>query len=191
MASPVRFAVVDVETTGLSPERDHLLQVAVVVLDADGTVVDRWSSFVRPRFWPFTRIGPRSIHGITRRQLRHGRSLAAVMREVARRTEGAVLVAHNASFDTEFLERAAHRSGVPLHWAARVCTLQLSRRLDPERRLSHRLADVCARYDIELDRPHDALADAEATASVLPHLLAAHGLPPGPRPAQLAALEVS
>ena len=52
----------------------------------------------------------------------------------------------------------------------------LSRRLDPDRQLSHRLADLCARYDVALDRPHDALADAAATAAVLPHLLAAHGV---------------
>jgi len=42
--------------------------------------------------------------------------------------------------------------------------------------LSHRLADLCSRYDIQLVRPHDALADADATAAVLPHLLQAHGI---------------
>jgi DNA polymerase-3 subunit epsilon len=52
----------------------------------------------------------------------------------------------------------------------------MSRRLDPDRELSHRLADVCTRYGVVLDRPHDALGDAEATASVLPHLLAAHDI---------------
>jgi DNA polymerase-3 subunit epsilon len=180
--------VIDVETSGLSPEHHHLLQVAVVVLDVDGTVVDRWSSYVRPRWWPFTRTGPTWLHGITRRRLRRGRPVAEVLREVARRTDGAVLVAHNAAFDTEFLLRAARQHGVPLRWVGQLCTLQLSRRLDPDRQLSHRLADVCARYGIEVDRPHDALADAEATAALLPHLLAAHGVPPGPTTSQLDAL---
>ena len=41
---------------------------------------------------------------------------------------------------------------------------------------SHRLTDVCERYGVSLDRPHDALADAAATAEVLPHLLASHGI---------------
>jgi DNA polymerase-3 subunit epsilon len=50
----------------------------------------------------------------------------------------------------------------------------MSRRLDPDREQSHRLADVCERYGVSLERPHDALADAEATAAVLPHLLRAH-----------------
>ena len=57
-----------------------------------------------------------------------------------------------------------------------LCTLRMSRALDPDRQLSHRLADLCARYDVMLVRPHDALADADATAAVLPHLLRAHGI---------------
>ncbi|MFP5486845.1 MAG: exonuclease domain-containing protein, partial [Acidimicrobiia bacterium] len=50
------------------------------------------------------------------------------------------------------------------------------RRLDPDRSQSHRLADACARFGITNDRPHDALHDARATAQLLPHLLAAHGV---------------
>jgi DNA polymerase III epsilon subunit-like protein len=57
-----------------------------------------------------------------------------------------------------------------------LCTLRMSRALDPERRLRHRLTDLCDRYGVALVRPHDALADADATAAVLPHLLRAHGV---------------
>ena len=63
------FAVVDVETSGLRPGRDHVLQIAVVTVDASGDVVDRWSTLVRRRRW-WHRVGPRHIHGITRRSLR-------------------------------------------------------------------------------------------------------------------------
>jgi len=74
-----------------------------------------------------------------------------------------------------FLQKAAARNGITLALEQPLCTLRLSRQLDPERQLSHRLGDMCARYDIHLTRPHDALADADATAAVLPHLLRAHG----------------
>jgi DNA polymerase III epsilon subunit-like protein len=40
--------------------------------------------------------------------------------------------------------------------------------------MSHKLKDVAARYGKSTDRPHDALADAQLTAAVLPDLLAAH-----------------
>jgi DNA polymerase-3 subunit epsilon len=95
---------------------------------------------------------------------------------LANRLEGAVLVAHNASFDLGFLHKAAAEVGVALPIASSLCTLQLSRQLDPQRVLSHRLSSICDRYDVVLVRPHDALADADATAAVLPHLLAAHGI---------------
>jgi DNA polymerase III subunit epsilon len=175
-AEPVRFAVVDVETSGLSVRRSRLLQVGVVVVDADGVVTDRWGSFVRPRNrWVF-RLGPRDVHGIDRATLRRAPRVHVVLGELARRLDGAVFVAHNASFDLAFLRRAADLAGVPLPIGATLCTLRLSRRLDPERRLSHRLADLCQRYDVVHARHHDALADATATAAVLPHLLAAHGI---------------
>jgi DNA polymerase III subunit epsilon len=86
------------------------------------------------------------------------------------------VVAHNAEFDAAFLRKAAKSYGVDLPIGQPLCTLKLSRRLDPDRQRSHRLADVCARYGVELLRPHDALADADATAAVLPHLLRAHGI---------------
>ena len=171
---PVHFAVVDVETSGLSAERHRLLQIGVVVVDASGTQLDHWSSFVRPRNRLWFRVGPRRIHGISRRSLRHAPPAGDVLDALIRHLDGCVVVAHNASFDLAFLHEAARRAGKVLPVSASLCTLSLSRRLDPDRRQSHRLGAICERYGVTLDRPHDALADAEATAAVLPYLLAAH-----------------
>ncbi|NDF68405.1 MAG: hypothetical protein EB143_02630, partial [Actinobacteria bacterium] len=81
---------------------------------------------------------------------------------------------HNAKFDLGFLRSDSVRLEVPLKVTGPLCTLTLSRRLDPERTMSHKLRDVAARYGKSTDRPHDALADALLTAAVLPSLLAAH-----------------
>ncbi len=172
----MRFAVVDVETTGLSPRRHRILQVAVVVVDADGQVLDRWSSYVRPRWGRLSRLGPRHIHGITHRDLRDAPGIDAVLAELAGHLDGAVLTAHNLPFDIAFLREASRRSGTPLPTSRGLCTLDLSRRLDPDRQLRHRLGDLCERHGVTVVRPHDALADADATALVVPHLLAAHGV---------------
>lgn len=171
----LRFAVVDLETSGLSPRRHQILQVAVVVVDAEGHVIERWSSLVRPRHGVWSRVGPRHVHGITRRRLIGAPRVAPVLDTMTSLLDGAVFTAHNAAFDAAFLTAAAARSGVQLALPQTVCTLQLSRRLDPERSLSHRLGDACARHGIHVDNPHDALADAEATAALLPHLIRAHG----------------
>lgn len=169
-----RFAVVDIETSGLSTRRHRILQVAVVTVEG-GEIVDEWSSLVRLG-WPLQRVGPRRVHGIDRRMLRHAPRRRHVLTELATRLDGAVITAHNVRFDWPFITRAARRSRVMLGSSPRLCTLRLSRRLDPDRRLSHRLGDVCERYGVTNDRPHDALHDARATAAVLPHLLAAHGV---------------
>jgi DNA polymerase-3 subunit epsilon len=173
-ASLPRFAVVDIETSGLSTRRHRILQVAVVTVD-HGAIVDEWSSLIALR-WPFQRVGPRRVHGIDRAALRGAPRTRAVLTELARRLDGTVVTAHNVGFDWPFIVRAARRAHVELPDRPRLCTLRLSRRLDPERARSHRLADVCARYGITNDRPHDALHDARATAEILPHLLAEHGV---------------
>ena len=167
-----RFAVVDIETSGLSLRRHRILQVAAVTVE-NGVIVDEWSSLVRLR-WPWQRVGPRAVHGIERRSLRTAPDRPQVLRELADRLDGTVFTAHNAAFDWSFIERAARRDRVTLPPVQRLCTLRLSRRLDPDRTASHRLDDLCLRYDVSNDRPHHALYDARATAAVLPHLLAAH-----------------
>ncbi|MBU6316424.1 MAG: 3'-5' exonuclease [Acidobacteria bacterium] len=172
----VRFAVVDVETSGLSHSEHHVLQVGVVTVDSDGNVLDRWSSLVRPRNRWFFRVGPTHVHGIRRRDVRKAPPAEQVMHQLAGRLEGARFVAHNAPFDLGFVRKAADQAGVDLPIEQPLCTLRLSRALDPERTMSHKLTDVCERYGVSLDRPHDALADAEATAAILPHLLRAHGV---------------
>lgn len=172
----VRFAVVDVETSGLSIRRDRVLQVGVVVVDGTGEVVDRWASLVRPRRRWFFRVGPTRLHGIHRRDVARAPRLDEVFSRLLPSLDGAVFVAHNASFDLAFLRKAALEVGVDLPIEQSLCTLRLSRELDPGRSLSHRLGALCERYEVTLVRPHDALADADATAAVLPHLLAAHGI---------------
>ncbi len=172
IAALPRFAVVDIETSGLSTRRHRILQVAVVTVD-DGEIIDEWMSLIALR-WPLQRVGPRDVHGITRKRLRGAPKQSDVLAELAARLDNAVFTAHNVRFDWQFIERAARRSGVAVSPSHRLCTLRLSRSLDPERQLSHRLGDLCERYGISNDRPHDALHDARATAEALPHLLTEH-----------------
>lgn len=172
-----RFAVVDLETSGFSTRKHRILQLGMVTVEGDGSVVDQWSTLVKLR-WPLSRVGPTHVHGLRRRDLRGAPPIDHVLDEFSERLGTSIFTAHNARFDAEFIERALerrsrrHECGDAL--TQRLCTLRMSRRLDPDRELSHRLGDVCTRYGVSLDRPHDALADAMATAEILPHLLRAH-----------------
>ncbi|MGB0114049.1 MAG: 3'-5' exonuclease [Ilumatobacteraceae bacterium] len=190
MALP-HFAVVDLETSGFSTRRHRILQLGMVTVDADGRVVDQWATMVKLR-WRLQRVGPTHVHGITRSTLQGAPPLDKVLDELGQRLDGSIFTAHNASFDASFLARAVRRrpadDPVRTGIEPRLCTLRMSRKLDPDRALSHRLTDVCERYGVPLDRPHEALADATATAAILPHLLAAHGIT---EPDQLTPFYVS
>jgi DNA polymerase-3 subunit epsilon len=164
-----RFAVLDVETSGLRPDRHRLLQIGVVRVLGDGTVIDRWDTLLRA---PWRPLGGRDIHGLSRRSLRGAPRLRQVAGQLAAALDGSIVCAHNAEFDWLFVSRGLRRAGVPPPDVVRLCTLRLSRSLDPERERSHRLGDLCLRYQVPLTRAHDAAADAAATAALLPLLLA-------------------
>lgn len=170
------FAVVDVETTGLHFDRDQILQIAVVLQDWTAHPTSVWSTYVRPsQFWSRD-LGPQHVHGISRRKLILAPTTAKTMRKFAQLTSGRILVAHNAEFDTKFLKTAALENHIDLNWAGVLCTLKLSRKLDPKREQTHKLSTLCEKYGVALDQAHHAEHDARATAEVLPHLLSAHGI---------------
>ena len=172
----IRFAVVDTDTTGLSGTDDYVLQLGVVVARANGTIEDQYETFVRRNFWKPGRLGAFKVHGITRRNLWRGISPNEMLERLNKYLSMTIFVAHNAKFDIAFLTSEATRAKTTINLNGPLDTLKLSRALDPKRSLSHRLKDVTARYNVVVDRPHDALADALGTALVLPHLLRAHNI---------------
>ncbi|HLS33026.1 MAG TPA: 3'-5' exonuclease, partial [Brevibacterium sp.] len=62
-----RFAVIDVETTGLSPEHERIIELAIVRADEHGRPLDQWVS----RLQPDRPVGATHVHGITEADLAH------------------------------------------------------------------------------------------------------------------------
>src|SRR6476659_4623573 len=121
-----RFAVLDVETSGLRPDRHRVLQIGVVRVLGDGTVIDRWDTLLRA---PWRPLGGRDIHGLSRRTLRGAPRMRQVAGELASALDGSIVCAHNAEFDWLFVSRGLRRSGLPPPDVLRLCTLRLSRSL--------------------------------------------------------------
>lgn len=92
------------------------------------------------------------------------------------RCAGAIPVAHNAAFDLSFLRAEASRLGRQLHIDPVLCSLTLSRSLDPQRTRSHKLVDLARHYGVTQLPTHDALADSTTTAAVLAHLVREAGI---------------
>jgi DNA polymerase III alpha subunit (gram-positive type) len=171
LVSSKRFAIVDTETTGLFPANDRVLQIGVVIVRGDGTIEHQFATHVKRLVFKPGRLGAHHVHGITRSDLLRGMPPEAALHELQELLQGAVFTAHNADFDLGFLRAEASRANFALHIPSHICTLRMSRALDPKSTRSHKLSEIAKRYNIVNERQHDALADALITAAVLPRLL--------------------
>lgn len=162
----IPFAVLDVETTGLSPARDRIIEIAVVRCATDGTVIDEWSTLVDPGRDP----GPTHIHGISASDLDGAPPFADIAEELSQRLSGHMLTAHNLSFDAGFLVAEYERASLALPDQSALCTLQLARHtlrgLD-----GYSLAACAAALGIDHPNAHRALPDTRITASVLRQMI--------------------
>ena len=160
------IAVIDFETTGISPGQGARATEIAAVLVRGGRIVDRFASLMHSgeRVSPFIE----QLTGISNAMLRDAPQAAQVMREVCRFTRGLPLLAHNAAFDRGFWRGEAQRAGLdedPAHEFA--CSMLLSRRLYPLA-ANHRLGTLAALHHLpSTGRAHRALADAEVTAHLL------------------------
>ncbi|MEJ5990306.1 3'-5' exonuclease [Ramlibacter sp. PS3R-8] len=159
------IAVIDFETTGLSPTSgDRATEIAIVLLE--GTkVVARFQSLMNAgvRIPAFIE----SYTGISNDMIRTAPPAAQVMGDAARFVRGARLVAHNASFDRRFWSAELSRLGDGHEDHPFACTMLLSRRLYPQAG-SYRLGSLAAFHAIpSAGRAHRAMADAEVAAALL------------------------
>lgn len=172
----VSFAVVDVETTGVDPTSDRIIQMAAVVVDTSGEVVEEWTTVVRPESPAEYRHGAEHVHGISAAEVEAGMPLREALSRLWSMSHGRVFTAHNARFDIGFLHAESARVGIDTRVKTWVDTLELSRRVDITRQRRHSLDALCDHYGIERTRAHEAHSDASATARLLFRIVADLGL---------------
>lgn len=153
--------VIDFETTGLSPNLgERAIEVGAVLL-SNNQIVDRFQSLMNPgkRISGFIE----DYTGITNKMLSSAPSIAEAMGELKNFIGSHHLVAHNASFDSRFLDaefdRIKHKRNNEF-----ACSLLISRRIYPEAP-NHKLETLVRYKNLKTDGVHHrALADAEMTA---------------------------
>ncbi len=160
------FAVVDVETTGLSPEEERIVEVGVVILDPAGVELSSFCTLVDPDRHP----GPTHVHGISPQMLAGAPTFTSIQPFLAHQLSGRVVVGHNVEgFDLAFLRAECRRAGgdelVPAY-VPTVDTLEVAQRhLGLPCRA--RLVDCCSHFGLSWDDHHSALGDARVTAALL------------------------
>lgn len=156
------FVVFDIETTGLSKEIESITEIGAVKV-VDGKIIDRFSTFVNPE-----RPIPAEITkltGITNEMVADAPVITEILPKFLEFCQDAVLVAHNANFDTGFIRLNAERKcGIEVKNTV-LDTLELSRALLPELK-KHKLDIICEQLGVSLEGHHRAVNDAEATAEV-------------------------
>ena len=154
-------AVIDFETTGLSPAMgDRATEVAVVIV-ADGKIVDRYQSLMNGgvRIPAFIE----ALTGISSAMIRKAPPAAEVMKALAEFVGDVPLVAHNASFDSKFLDAEWLRINQRRQQEF-ACSMLLARRIYPAAPY-HKLGTLVRHLALpSAARHHRALADAEMTA---------------------------
>ena len=165
------LVALDLETSGLDPLDDRIVQAAVVLVAANGAVADTsWDGIVDPGV-PIP-VGTSNIHGITtERARREGISPVEALRRIARLIDVAIdeaipLVIYNAPFDWPFVLAEAQRHDVSISTPAIIDPLVIDRAVDRYRRGSRKLDAMAAHYGHDLNQAHDARADAIAAVAI-------------------------
>ena len=162
-----RIAVIDFETTGISPSSScRATEIAVVIME-QGVIVERYQSLMNAgvRIPSFIE----SLTGISNSMLRTAPPAERVMNEVAEFVGLTPLVAHNASFDQKFWDFELSRIKRNREQSF-ACSMLLARRLMPGAP-NHKLGTLTSWAGLpHTGKAHRAMADAEMAANLTAHL---------------------
>lgn len=101
----VRFVMIDCETTGLRPDGDRIIEIAVVQIDATGAVLSEWSSLVRPTDRPLTGRLAAVVSAPT---------FAEIAGDLCAKLSTGVVAGHNVGFDLRMIDAELARIGAAL-----------------------------------------------------------------------------
>jgi len=162
------FAIVDIETCGskFAFQKGRIIDICILVHDGI-SVIDKFSTLINPECHIsgfFT-----NISGITNEMVKDAPKFHEVAKDILAYTEGKIFVAHNSSFDYNFIKDEFSSLGFKFKRDT-LCTVKLSRKLMPGKR-SYSLGNLCESIGITIHNRHRAEGDAIATAQLLDILL--------------------
>lgn len=171
---PKDYIVIDLETTGLNPSFDEIIEVACVHF-ADGKEVDNFHSYVQPE--PFDEDGKTvyvddfitELTGITNEMLQNAPKFKDIARPLFNYLDGAFIVGHNVNFDINFLYDNFISTIGKEFSNDYMDTMRLARIVLPDLQ-HHRLKDLCKVFNIT-ETQHRAMNDCKITQEILSQLL--------------------
>ena len=159
------FIVIDIETTGLKPDRDEIIEIAAMKMDCYGEI-HTFQSLVRPTF----NIPPfiTQLTGIDDSMVKDAQPIQEVLRLLYHLIEREPVIGHNVQFDVRFLQYSLKKY-LDIDWRPfTIDTLYLSRKLLPQLH-HHQLHQVADYLSISSIHHHRALADVNMTLEIYLH----------------------
>lgn len=161
-AFPRGVVALDIETTGLSPLADKIIELSAVKIDGNG--IETFDQLINPQIKiPEFTI---EIHGIKDEDVAHKPSIKEVLPKFIEFIGELPLIAHNAKFDVGFLVYDLHQLG--LHFLSNpvYCSVKFSRAVFHKDVENHKLGTLAESLNIPLENHHRALDDAFASLMV-------------------------
>ncbi len=162
------FTVFDIETTGLNPASDDILEIAAIRLRGKQEIA-RYEALVQP----LRSIPPESekIHGLNEFYLLvNGRKIDQVLHDYLEFIGNSIVVGHNIrEFDWLFIQNQLKKMELPILENKLIDTLELARKL--LKLPSHTLTNVAKHYGLEHKNAHRAMPDVEINTQVFLHLM--------------------
>jgi len=156
------FVAFDLETTGLSPQLDRIVEIGAVKF-VDGKEVGRYGTLIYPEM--AMPPGAAAVNGITDDMLQGQPLVSQALPDFLQFIAGAVLVAHNAAFDLGFVRSAMGRLGLGLLGNDFVDTRVMAQKAYPGR-ANYKLQSLAVDLGIEALEAHRAVDDARVCLAV-------------------------
>lgn len=161
---PARFVVLDTETTGLDPNSERIVEIAILTY-MNGDLVETYETLINPGK-PMPPIAT-SVNGITDDMLIGKPSFFEVAEAIKSRIDGVLIVGYNIDFDIRFLTASFARQGLAIDLSHKLDVLSVARRAIPYSVLpNHKLETVKNHFGIDRGS-HRAADDCLTTYDIL------------------------
>lgn len=156
----MKIVAIDVETTGLNPKLDRIIEIAGVVFDTEiNQVIGEFESLVNPkRNIP---LESSKVHGLTADHVSMAPTFGNLAPWLSQLLHDRPLVAHNSRFDLSFVQSEFSRLDLQFDLPESICTQRLTGGMS--------LRDACSSLELELEHHHSALSDARASLAIFEH----------------------
>jgi DNA polymerase III subunit epsilon len=165
------YAVIDIETTGTNNQTGKIIEIAIIIFNGQ-YVSESFVSLINPECYIPHFIT--KITGISNEMVTNAPKFYEIARQIVQITSNKIFVAHNVSFDYNFIRKEFKDLGYDF-FRKTLCTVELSRKLLPGH-TSYSLGKLCNDLNIEINGRHRAEGDALATVELMKLLLSKYEL---------------